>query len=164
MKRIVLSFVLGWATLGCQCRTNEDSAADALKTAGASVSRDEFHPSHHVVAVDLSRQPLPAGRLGPLREMTGLQRLSLSESDTADEDLENLEWLACLEQLDLNHTKITDAGMKHVGKLDKLTMLELAQNDLSDQGLRELTGLERLEFLSLDHTKVKRRGSGNGRT
>ena len=58
------------------------------------------------------------------------------------------------EDLDLSQTKVTDAGLKELGKLKRLTALHLNNTKVTDAGLKELKELKQLEFLNLSNTQV----------
>jgi hypothetical protein len=56
--------------------------------------------------------------------------------------------------LGLGRTKVTDAGLVHVGKLKMLMRLSLENTAITDAGLAHLQGLDRLEYLNLYGTKI----------
>jgi mono/diheme cytochrome c family protein len=56
--------------------------------------------------------------------------------------------------LKLGHTKITDAGVKELGKLNHLSKLNLEYTAVTDAGLNDLKNLPYLEYLNLVGTKV----------
>jgi len=60
--------------------------------------------------------------------------------------------------LDLEDSKITDAGLKEVAKLQKLEYLALRATKITDAGHKEVAKLEKLRNLSLYSTKVTRAG------
>ena len=57
-----------------------------------------------------------------------------------------------LERLVLNGTRITDAGLKHVGGLTRLYRLNLGLTDITGAGLAHLAELANLKELDLPHT------------
>ena len=56
--------------------------------------------------------------------------------------------------LNLNHTKVTDAGLDHLKALSSLKVLFLVDTEVTDAGLEHLEGLARLERLYLGDTEV----------
>jgi len=71
-----------------------------------------------------------------------------------DETLESLEGLTSLRRLDLDSTKITDAGLVHLKEVKELRTLILAATKVSDAGLEHLKGLANLTLLNLSGTEV----------
>ena len=64
-----------------------------------------------------------------------------------------------VEELSLEGTNITDAGLKELTKLKKLTELVLfGCKQITDTGLKELAKLTRLDVLWLSETKVTKAG------
>jgi formyltetrahydrofolate synthetase len=62
--------------------------------------------------------------------------------------------LAALEALDLDHTKVTDAGIAKLTGLTRLLNLELDSVELTDAGVAQLGALRSLKELDLYHTLV----------
>jgi hypothetical protein len=98
-----------------------------------------------------------------LRERIGAERLrpydepvyaKLSYSRARDEDLGQLRRLQGLKRLDCNGTKITDAGLVHVGGITSLQWLWLADTPVTDAGLAHLKGLTGLRELWLNGTGI----------
>ena len=64
-----------------------------------------------------------------------------------------------LEQLHLENTSVTDAGLRHLQAMNKMTWLVLNHTEVSDAGLIHLQGLTRpLVRIDLFGTKVSREG------
>ena len=59
-----------------------------------------------------------------------------------------------LEMLALSETKITDAGLKDIAKLQKLTKLDLDKTKSPTRLPKELAKLQQLKRLELDYTKI----------
>ena len=97
-----------------------------------------------------------SGRALPhLMGLKKLASLNLYTADVRDEDLTALTDLPALERLDLSYSrsKLTDAGMMHLGKLVSLRRLALNGAAITDKGLAPLAKLTELEYLSLAGTK-----------
>jgi uncharacterized membrane protein/mono/diheme cytochrome c family protein len=60
--------------------------------------------------------------------------------------------------LKLGRTKITDAGMQDISKLKKLSRIHIEHTAISDKGLKLLSGLPYLEYINLIGTKVTDEG------
>ena len=66
--------------------------------------------------------------------------------------------LASLESLELDHTKVSDAGLAKLAGLTKLTDLALDSVDLTDAGVARLAEIRSLRQLDLYHTLVTDKG------
>ena len=62
--------------------------------------------------------------------------------------------LAKVTMLALRSTKITDAGLKDIAKLQELTGLWLNGTDITGAGLMDTAKLQKLIHLNLDGTKI----------
>jgi hypothetical protein len=72
-----------------------------------------------------------------------------------DKEIEQILHLAPnVVEADLSRTKVSDAGLKHVGKLGRLTHLNLNRTQIGDKGIEALADLQSLEWLNLYGTKV----------
>ena len=63
-----------------------------------------------------------------------------------------------LRELYLIYTKITDAVLKDLAKLQKLVTLYLGVTDITDACLNEMAKLQNLEWLGLEATQVTKAG------
>src|SRR5262249_24138880 len=89
-----------------------------------------------------------------------LERLILSDTRITDAGLALLrfEKLRTL-QLGGTNSPVTDAGLKHVGRLTTLNTLWITgTRRVTDAGLKELAGLTDLQELVLDHTAIPEDG------
>ncbi|MEM0897213.1 MAG: c-type cytochrome domain-containing protein [Verrucomicrobiota bacterium] len=78
-----------------------------------------------------------------------------NQSKTNDQTIQNLLAIAPnIVELDLSRTKITDEGLKTVGKLARLRKLNLNNTGIDGSGLSELKELKDLEWLNLYNTSV----------
>ena len=57
-------------------------------------------------------------------------------------------------ELHLNHTQVTDAGLKELASLTKLRTLGLERTQITNAGLKELARLKQLQMLWLADTQV----------
>ena len=91
----------------------------------------------------------------PLAEMDRQYREFL---DVTDEDLAFLEDESETWRLLLGRTSVTDAGLKHIGRLTQLELLELSHTAVTDAGLDHLDGLKNLESIGVSGTRVTLEG------
>jgi Leucine-rich repeat (LRR) protein len=91
-----------------------------------------------------------AAGLRRIKELKGLQDLTLKTTNITDEGLAHLAELTQLRRLDLrsNH-RITDAGIVHLADLDRLEWLDVSELALTDVALSHLGGLSNLQTLIL---------------
>jgi len=81
--------------------------------------------------------------------------VDLTNSMITDKDLELLSALADLKVLALAGCgNVTDSGLVHLQRLEKLQTLNLGPSKIGDAGLEHLTGLKNLEILNLSGTQV----------
>lgn len=80
--------------------------------------------------------------------------VNLRHRDIGDEEAAQLEFFGDLQNLDLGATRISDAGVAHLGGLHKLESLYLSDTQVGDEGLAYLRDLRRIRALQLSGTKV----------
>src|SRR5262249_8706954 len=68
--------------------------------------------------------------------------------------LKDLLPLTEVDNLSLQGTKVTDAGLKHVAGFRKLHQLYLGQTAITDVGVKHLAPCEQLRHLGLENTRV----------
>jgi hypothetical protein len=77
---------------------------------------------------------------------------------TTDADLIHLKELQGLQMLSLRETQVTDAGLVHLKGIAGLQLLDLASTNVTDAGLVHLKELKALHWLNLPGTKVTTAG------
>ena len=75
-----------------------------------------------------------------------------------DAGLAHLVKLERLDGLNISRTKVTDAGMVHVGKMKSLTMLRMDGLKLTDKGLAQLKGLTNLWLFAAGGSDITDKG------
>ncbi|MBX9692012.1 MAG: hypothetical protein K2Z81_06485 [Cyanobacteria bacterium] len=90
--------------------------------------------------------------------MSWLKQLSIEHSNVSDDWLKHLE-RSKLESLDLYGTKITDAGLEHLGKIRTLKSLNIGATAITDKGIDSLLEMQELRRLRLDATLVTDSGA-----
>jgi len=99
----------------------------------------------------------PEGKLTEA-DLEKVTELTLANTKITDAGLKEVAKLQNLADLFLYHTKITDAGLKEVAKLQKLTRLILYHTRITDAGLKEVAKLQKLTTLSLAYTQITKAG------
>lgn len=156
----------------------EDAAIKFVEKLGGSVHRDRKVKNGPVIGAVLGRTAITDKDIKGLAGLKSMTMLDVSESakltDAAmkqiaalktitdlrmekvavtDDGLKDLAGLE-LASLNLNHTGITDAGVKNLVALKSLKKLQLANTRLTDAGLKELGALNGLTILDISITNV----------
>lgn len=84
-----------------------------------------------------------------IKELIGLQCLSLENTQVTDTGLRHLAGLKNLGTLDLRGTDVTDAGLEHLKRLARLQDLLLSNTKVTDAGLEHLKGMTSLQWLAV---------------
>jgi hypothetical protein len=148
-----------------QARRQKEAVA-ALKELGAGI-RYAHQQSEDNPRVYLVDQELDVPRW--LRDLTGddfFQSVELVEflRPVSDDDLVHLSALPEIESLSFLYLSshaggnVTDAGMAHLPRPDRLVHFHASDMRIGDEFLKRLGGAARLEDLSLDNTNVTHRG------
>ncbi len=134
-----------------------ESVLDALTE--ADVPRPPAHGPHFPVVVpEVKHHKTP-----PLRQkfdpeiadaLKQLQELNLDGTKVTDAGLEHLKGLTQLRTLNLSGTTITDSGLKHLQSFTELQKVNLRGTKVTDAGLQHIAGLTQLQELNLTHTRV----------
>jgi Leucine Rich repeat len=88
-------------------------------------------------------------QLKRIKDLSHLESLYLSRTNTTDSGLKNIKDLTKLKDLNLDDTDITDAGMTNLKGLVHVKSLSLALLKITDAGLANLEGMTELESLML---------------
>jgi Leucine-rich repeat (LRR) protein len=100
--------------------------------------------------LSLAGTPITDVGLGHVGKLKGLTSLSINSTKVTDRGLEHLVGLGNLRFLNLMGTSISDDGLRHLQGLTELRMLVLAGGThITDAGLPHLLKLEKLENLCL---------------
>jgi serine/threonine protein kinase len=93
--------------------------------------------------------------LARFRHCFRLENLALNATRITDAGLEHLASLSTLRDLSLSGTIVSDAGLKHLAALTRLNSLDLNRTLVSDAGLlAHVNALARLTSLSLADTQI----------
>jgi len=142
------------------------------------VIRDEAQPGRPVIKVSLGGTGVTDLDLKELAPLTTLTEISLDKTQVTDRTLvvlREIKLLHALTQaqgpnrnqpshpeditiLNLNDTKVTDAGLREVARLYNLTSLSMNDTKITDAGLKEIAKLKNLTTLDIDNTKVTSAG------
>ena len=105
------------------------------------------------------------GQLSALAPVaTSVVALELQQTKVSDAGLAALAGFTKLRTLQLQNTALTDAGLKHLGKLVSLEVLNLYGTGVSDAGLQQLAGLKHLKKVYLWQSKVSTAGADSLRS
>jgi len=96
------------------------------------------------------RLPITERGIAYLAECTQLEQIELGKLPATDRNLAQLKALPRLKGLDVSggESKVTDAGMVHVGQMKQLESLSLP-SAISDVGVAQLAGLKKLKSLQI---------------
>jgi hypothetical protein len=169
MGQLTLAAVAVLAAWGVNVRADdpesERRALAALRAIDPIVTFDETRPGKPVVAIQFRPN---AGKvtdddLVHVRAFPNVRSVDLSNKQwVTDAGLAHLAGLTRLEELCLNGTKVTAAGVVHFVKgRATLRRLELRRVPLRDDDLLDLNGLTELQTLSLRGTLVTDKGVGH---
>jgi serine/threonine protein kinase/Leucine-rich repeat (LRR) protein len=105
--------------------------------------------------------PLTVKKLADLpSEAVFITGIDLSNSAVNDDSLKKLAAATDVNELSLANTRITDAGLAQLRKLDRLTRLDLSQTSVKGPGLDQLQGASELINLNLAGTPLTDQGIG----
>ncbi len=114
-----------------------------------------------------SEQGTPAGEITNLGGRVIVDKQSpdkpvifvdLESTKVTDAGLEHLEGFTKLQRLNLANTKVTDEGLQHLKELINLRRLNLAHTKVIGPGLEHLKGLAQLQLLDLSGTQITNAG------
>jgi hypothetical protein len=90
--------------------------------------------------------------------LPALRELDLGHSRITDAGLVQLEKKPDLKYLLIDNTQIGDAGVAHLRDLTNLKVLHLGKTRITDAALADLAGMKNLRKLSVQKTRVTRNG------
>lgn len=88
----------------------------------------------------------------------GLWKLSCTDRKTGDDALDHLVRFDALVELDLSHTRVSDAGTAAMHTMQGLLWLSLSSCGITDAAMEHLAALRKLEHLDISHTRVTDEG------
>ncbi len=103
--------------------------------------------------IDLSNSDISDESLKLLVDLP-LKGLNLNQTQISDVGVQTICKMKQLSDLGLDDTKITDRGVKEIGKtLGQLTKISLNNTKVTDAGVKDLSGLQLLKWISLKGCK-----------
>jgi hypothetical protein len=132
---------MSWLTVTMQNQRKQKAAAEAIEKAGG-------WPTYETTWL---------GKLLRDDSLVTVTRASLGES-TTDEWLANLQSMNDLQELMVQKTNVSGAGLAHLQGLNQLQLLDLFGSKVNDVGLAQLQGFRRLQLLGLQDTNVSDAG------
>jgi hypothetical protein len=156
-----IELIKNWIAEGASFGEWKGSDANATTTTVAGPAKKTADP----LAAGLTAPPADALKklsdlgavAGPVATDSKLVRVEwvANAASVTDKEIELLKPLAAnITELDLSHTKITDAAMAVIGTFPRLTKLSINGTAVSDTGIASLKGLVNLDFLSAHSTQV----------
>jgi DNA-binding beta-propeller fold protein YncE len=137
--------------LADQAKPGERAALLAVTGAGANVVLDD---SGSVITVLLDGCVFPDSVLAVLQDLPRLKQLQMGHSKVSNAGLRYLRGLNSLESLSLIKTGIGDEGLKHLEGLPNLKSLNLHMTLVTDAGMRSLAKLPSLAQLDLENAAI----------
>ena len=107
--------------------------------------------------LDISECKVLKGKtIGELGKLTSLTNLEMSEiKKLKDDNFQSLATLTNLTVLDVSATRITDAAVPTLLKLQRLERLSVAGSQMGDDGIIQLSQLPALKWLDLSRSQPK---------
>ncbi len=95
----------------------------------------------------------------PLKSLSQLEELRLEDSYLTDAGLAHVSGLKALQEIDLHKSLyVTDKGLESLKTLPKLSKLELSYTRITDAGIESLLAMKQLKVLHLTGTRVTSEG------
>ena len=115
----------------------------------------------HLESIDLGGCKVTTKGILQLRASRKLKRLGLAgiRPPLDDKGIERIvaTWPQ-LESISLDGSRLTNTGLRHIGKLQRLKYLNISRTRIGDGGLESLAGLSRLRTLHTSHTRITDQG------
>jgi hypothetical protein len=116
-----------------------------------------FFPEEYEI-VSFCGKRLTHGALKHVEDLLGVQELVLNGTSDTDAGLAEIKGLTQLKTLTLESSEVTDAGLENLKGLSQLQTLDLGGTKVTDAGLENLKELGQFKVLDLQHTKVTAEG------
>ena len=107
--------------------------------------------------LDLRLRTLTGAGLKHLRSLPKLEEISVFLSKATDESMQGLDGLKVI-ALNLDLSKVGDAGLAHLKGMASLEQLFLSDTQITDTGLVNLANLTSLRLLHMDRTLITDKG------
>lgn len=140
-----------------------DDLATALQNVGADVRLEEGQIS--LINLGRSSRRLTDDGLKHLKELTNLKQLHLygqpgNQREITDAGLAILESLPMLENLNVSHTKVTDAAIARLPtQFPNLKVVSITGTAVTDAAVASLSLLENLEYVALSASRMTPAGA-----
>jgi hypothetical protein len=139
-------------SVGSQPPSSTRLSVDELLKAAKSSKKN---PQGEVVEIDLSKVKLGDAEIATLSQMVSLRRVTAPDSGLSDDHISRLANLSNVTSLGLWQTRITDEGLKTIGKMANLSYLSVEGNrGVTNEGLAHLSGCKKLSWLGLSYTGI----------
>ena len=157
--RQILVMMAAVVLVGCGNKTPETSQSVEAEAQVASKPTPEPTPvspaDEKLIVEKAVRKKLkkPEGELTEA-DLENVTALWLGGTKITDAGLKDVAKVQQLRYLYLFDTKITDAGLKDVAKLQKLIYLDLSDTQITDESIKQIAKLQQLKELNLMNTKI----------
>ena len=150
-QRAVAAIQKHGGTLIKQRISRPNAVTEVLAAIGLSSDRNE---RLYVTGVRLDSSAAGDSLVPHLHTFAELDGLGLNHTDLTDEGLKKLSGLKHLDVLEVGGTRITDAGLKRLENLPELSVLSLNRTAVTDAGMHDVARFSSLLQLHLAGTKV----------
>lgn len=131
-----------------------------LHISGNAITEEHIRKIRHlpIESLTLETPHLNANMLESILTMRPLKQLRILQSPLKDEDLNIIARIENLEDLDLDFTQITDAGLANLKSCEKLRSLNLTQENLTDNAIDSILKIPNLSELYIHHAAITDEG------
>lgn len=111
-----------------------------------------------LASLDLAKTQVTDASILPMRRLTGIERLLLSNTEITDEGLRSVGHIERLRSLTVSKTNIKGPGLLHLRARIRLRKLDLGFNEINEDYIHLLMKVERLEQLLMVNCNLSDRG------
>lgn len=120
---------------------------------GAAAELEQLRSLENLEELYLAGTLVDDDAVAVLAQFPRLKKLRIAQTKVSDAGLAHLGGASQLQELDLSeNAKITNAGMSHLSGLTQLVRLNLWRVAISDEGISHLAPLVNLQWLNVDNT------------
>ena len=156
---VVVALPFSWLAVEMKAAREQKAAAEAIEKLGGAIGEASMprwlssllgEDFLGVVEASLSDD----AQMECLKAFPELQELQLNSTRITDAGLQHLAGLTQLQEVGIYGTRITNAGLLQLAGLTDLDCLDLHSTQITNAGLRHLAVLSQLRWLSLYDTQI----------